>query len=1311
MLNLNRHLSEFTFRLKANETILNNKRFILLIVTYCLCNNFLLLSQTYIETGGGGAQSPDVSNFNTYSSTPISYYTGTPKINIPLYEIKIKGLNVPVSLSYNINNVKPNNHPGATGLGWTLFCGGSISRCVKGRCDDSGTLGFLDHEDRLSDASYNARKFMSLSDMFLNGLWYDESIMSAYACSESMDGFDTSPDEFTFDFLGFSGKFYRNHEGEWQVASNTAFRVKHELIEYSNVRSPLNNITRNAYGARTINKFELTAPDGTIYKFGGQEATDYSFNYFYQKRDLPKAMTWHLSEIITPESNSIQFKYQVEPPQLSGDMNFYLQTNFEHDGYQGVDFNIVMPVYLKSVSMNNLDIITFNYQASVQEKYPSQYFYNTSDPYFSTVDLFKVPEPSDAIFASYSQCEWQELSNITMPNGVKYKFTYNNLSQERLKLLSIEEVDGNSISKGSYEFGYNSTKFPKYLSGHYDHLGFYNGSDFSFLYSQTFYSRSYGSDLKDKSSTYYNKRSADNTGNFVNAEMLESIKHPTGGKTVFEYEPHYVSGTVSYDETTDYKLSPYIISKPMYPGGIRIKRVIEYLSNNEFSKSKRYYYINNFDPSTKTGTSSGVLSFTPTYFWDLTLVNLIPEPMDGFYIWNLQIFTSLSTLQSYSNSSGNYVGYSEVVECDEDKFENIKGYTKYSFTNFTKDIWGNSHFDEPAINRLNVKWQRATNQLPHMSLNPVYSLNGETSSYKQLDHSLTPFTPFSSKSMERGKVTSKIIYDLDNHIKQATYFKYALSSNDYVRSLDLFVTPITSIVDTRPLSSLDPQSEHNFVVNLSGYFALGGAYKTYIGDYQIIEKNEELFNSTTPITTKTFYKYTTTNLLSQEKMITSRNDTISTNYCYPSDLPFQMLSNTVHNNLFIAMVTNRFLNYPIEITKFKNSKVINSKVFHYGFHGNNFAVDSVFTTQTSSLISDFKPYLGLEMDKNYEKQPSFSYLYDSHSNVIQETAKSGIKTTYLWSYDYQYPISEIKNATYDQVKTLLGVDPETIAASTTPDMSKVNGLRSSLPNALVTTYTYKPLVGMTSMTDPRGVTTNYTYDTFNRLYLASNDDKNILSRYRYGYQNAPDNGQGGYTAPVATVTPGATFFLPGTTGTATLSSVSGGSGSFTYSWYVKTSTGTVLASNLNTTSTSFSFICYQPGTLTIQCVITDNVTGLSSTPSTTFVSGVAPVYGNFYTVAGYQYPYTSLYKMLSTVIFRLVFLPTSFPMNVGTDYHIADVPAGFIPSGLHTFSFDTGGRTWYITINGVSVYCRIVSGTPLPAWTTAVDTGTLSYNL
>jgi hypothetical protein len=55
-------------------------------------------------------------------------------------------------------------------------------------------------------------------------------------------------------------------------------------------------------------------------------------------------------------------------------------------------------------------------------------------------------------------------------------------------------------------------------------------------------------------------------------------------------------------------------------------------------------------------------------------------------------------------------------------------------------------------------------------------------------------------------------------------------------------------------------------------------------------------------------------------------------------------------------------------------------------------------------------------------------------------------------------------------------------------------------NALMTTYTHIPLLGVSSVTDERNSPTYFEYDIFGRLKLEKDKDGNILKTYEYNYQ-------------------------------------------------------------------------------------------------------------------------------------------------------------------------------------------------------------------
>lgn len=83
------------------------------------------------------------------------------------------------------------------------------------------------------------------------------------------------------------------------------------------------------------------------------------------------------------------------------------------------------------------------------------------------------------------------------------------------------------------------------------------------------------------------------------------------------------------------------------------------------------------------------------------------------------------------------------------------------------------------------------------------------------------------------------------------------------------------------------------------------------------------------------------------------------------------------------------------------------------------------------------------------------------------------------------------------------VNPGTISVNCSNGY--VDDLRLYPVGALMTTYTYDPMIGMTSMTDPNGIITKYEYDSFGRLKLVRNNDGKLTGKNYYHYYNDPSS--------------------------------------------------------------------------------------------------------------------------------------------------------------------------------------------------------------
>ncbi|MCK7560240.1 hypothetical protein MKQ70_37160 [Chitinophaga sedimenti] len=223
--------------------------------------------------------STEAASLGKYGEWPVSLYTGTTSVTVPLYEIKIGAFSLPIQLSYHTGGVKVDDVPSWTGVNWTLNAGGAITRSIIGLEDEDQPNGFLyrNQHNLPLKASYN-----------LQGSDADYVFMRRVGRNEM----DTEPDMFYYNFAGQSGRFYFDVEGKMRCVPANTLKL---------LRTPVNTI-----GAYTPNDktWELADAQGNVYTFGGPEGGNGvedsgTFTPNTQSAlELPKTTAYYLTKIV-----------------------------------------------------------------------------------------------------------------------------------------------------------------------------------------------------------------------------------------------------------------------------------------------------------------------------------------------------------------------------------------------------------------------------------------------------------------------------------------------------------------------------------------------------------------------------------------------------------------------------------------------------------------------------------------------------------------------------------------------------------------------------------------------------------------------------------------------------------------------------------------------------------------------------------------------------------------------------------------------------------------------------------------------------
>lgn len=195
---------------------------------------------------------------------------GQLSVNIPLFELKGKGYNLPISLSYYSGDVTFSTEASPIGLGWALMAGGVITKTIKGT-DDTEDNGFSRNHH------YN--------DDFLRNNLYETNGNALYSILDEVR-MDPMPDEYSYSLPGHSGTIDVSIEGgaiSRKLYPDESYRI--EDCEQG---------------------LCITADDGTKFYFEDIE------EHLSSPNDAFQSASYFLTRIVTAKGGVFTFNYAKE---------------------------------------------------------------------------------------------------------------------------------------------------------------------------------------------------------------------------------------------------------------------------------------------------------------------------------------------------------------------------------------------------------------------------------------------------------------------------------------------------------------------------------------------------------------------------------------------------------------------------------------------------------------------------------------------------------------------------------------------------------------------------------------------------------------------------------------------------------------------------------------------------------------------------------------------------------------------------------------------------------------------------------------
>lgn len=1105
---------------------------------------FLLPSLPLSAQIGGNVvpPSPNAQELLRFGEYPVSLHTGVPQIQIPIYTIKLKDFSLPISIDYNASGIKVEQESGTVGLGWALNAGGVINHKIRGYYDFYDSYYLDTAGDEMSDilGIYNLKSAVILG--YKNELPFtppqnmNKTELFRRLTNGCLDygSIDFSPDLFSYVIPGYYGKFIFAHD-------HSVIKEKFDNV----IITPIRNMGKR--GKDYLSSFILTDPAGNKYYF---EQTERAYN-----PDRPACYggdynsSYYLTKIMTPAGSQIIFKYKKygtllglynkhatksSANNISIDYTYYDNFILDEMSFPGGELKFSYK-YDRTDLPNHarLDKIELTGDG-VQMQWNFVYGY-----FFSTANTKEVPTLAD-------------LNKIVSTGN--YTEDWN---KKRLKLVSLEQVSGNENQTCSFQYSENN--LPTKLSSAQDHWGYFNNAQNTYLIPTVSHNES--QDVKSvviKSYGFGADRECHDTSN--QAFILTRITYPTGGSRFFSFEPNtyradvfendpykkdffyskinkkIVEGEYAHNiggdwvDTAKVKL-PAITSGGLAQYDVRIKVTLDNSYNQAKAANKIMYfrivrngtvqwtfeYKNPYAPSTITESTrvfekkwSGVTSQAGNYVME------VYGPMRS-YIQGIEFeLSSLSSPESYLANpvkNGGGLRIAQIVTFDKEgsylyhkKFRYNEGgvltntdkvtgklmeYPRYLMRdgdavavtlNGIRDEGYSVGYSEVSVidyDKSGSITGKETSKFVNVPNRNLFYSWDNTSLYGDVSHNGKDINPPGIepyRNPNNGDLLETVRYEYKNNrfipVKKNCYKYSGLGGGPmiYWGVKKDFDESVQTCVDDDTYKSIA-----NSMQGTSKKIPTGYLYPALIPYQSFLSKETEtLYYGSDSITKVTSYSHNNFHQIASKTISIGKDNDIY-EFRYPTDFGGDAVME--------SLVSANRINTPVRVSNTVNGKERYTE-WEYELYGG--------VPQVSRVTANTGNSGSMETHIEYTR-------YDSHGNVLEMISSDGTSTVYLWSYTYQYPVAEIRNASYDDVIAALGMSAENLGAMSTPPMQQVNGLRSKLSRALVTTYTYYPLAGMRTVTDPQGVTRTFEVDGAGRLSRVKDQYGNVVETFGYHY--------------------------------------------------------------------------------------------------------------------------------------------------------------------------------------------------------------------